>query len=131
MLILRPRHALVSDNEGDSSSSSLELYSDSNSNKDKEYYYLYNKSSNDTFDSNAKSLALPSPTSTQAQNMPTLLLKEHLIAARSQAVTLKYLAYPVYQIKKLTSISRSQIFYLYAKALERGWKPDDQIRLED
>jgi hypothetical protein len=96
MLALRPRHALVLDNEGDSSkttTSSLKLYLNSNSSKDKEHYYLYNKSLDNSSKSETKSLALPPPI---AQTAPNASLKEHLMAARAQVVTLKYLTYLVY-----------------------------------
>jgi hypothetical protein len=118
MLAHRPRHALVSNDAKDSidsnstssySSSLLELYSNSDSSQDKELYYSYDETSNEYSDSKDKSPpASPTLASTKSSSKTTtpLTKKEHPIAARAQAVTLKELNYPVHQIVKMTSISR-------------------------
>jgi hypothetical protein len=126
MLTHRPRYTSLSNEpeesadstSSSSSSSSSGLESDDSSSEDEEEYYSYNDPTDKDSDFN-EALNSTSSSAPPISTSSTSASKEYPLAARAQAVTLKYLAYPVHQIEKLTRISRSQIFRLYAKVLER------------
>ena len=104
MLTFRPRHALVSeDNESDSestsstSSSSLSDLDSAEFSQDEEEYFLLDL----LLDEGSKAESeIPTP-------LPPTKTKEYPISAYAQAVTLKALNYLLYQIEKITEISRS------------------------